>query len=159
MEIIIVYIIEDRLSVKGTVIVTHTRMVSAYDQMTATVILTKDCMQDGLSRSSVPHFHRIDLENNSFYWIIILKQHLIAFHPYVCWNIIGFELTDVISAQYALLVRIRYYVDLLTQLWFAPAEIPGYQEIRQGFMRAILEAMNQAINHHPEVMRQITESL
>jgi hypothetical protein len=38
-------------------------------------------------------------------------------------------LTDVISSQYALLVRIRYYVDLLTRLWFAPAEIQGYEEI------------------------------
>lgn len=74
-------------------------------------------------------------------------------------NIIGFELTDVISVQYALLVRIRYYVDLLTRLWFAPAGIPGYQEIRQGFNRAILEAMNQAINHHPEAMGRIGELL
>ncbi len=74
-------------------------------------------------------------------------------------DIIGFELTDAISAQYALLVRIRYHVDLLTRLWFAPAEIPGYQEIRQGFNRTIIETMNQAINHHPEIMRQIKEGL
>ena len=67
-------------------------------------------------------------------------------------DIIGFELTDVISAQYALLVRIRYYVDLLTRLWMAPAEIPGYEEIRRGFHRAIVEAMNKAINLHPEVV-------
>jgi uncharacterized membrane protein YccC len=70
-------------------------------------------------------------------------------------DIIGFELTDAISAQYALLVRIRYYVDLLTQLWFAPDEIQGYEEIRRGFHRAILEAMNQAINRHPNVIKQI----
>jgi hypothetical protein len=30
-------------------------------------------------------------------------------------DIIGFELADAISTQYALLVRIRYYVDWLTQ--------------------------------------------
>ena len=70
-------------------------------------------------------------------------------------DIIGFGLTDVISNQYALLVRIRYYVDLLTRLWFAPTEIQGYEEIRQGFRRAIVKTMNQAMNNHPEVLRMI----
>lgn len=74
-------------------------------------------------------------------------------------DIIGFGLTDAISAQYALLVRTRYYVDLLTRLWFAPAEIPGYEEIRQGFRRAIIKTMNQATNNHPEVMRLIGSML
>lgn len=74
-------------------------------------------------------------------------------------DIIGFELTDAISAQYALLVRIRYYVNLLTQLWFAPAEIQGYEEIRRGFHRAIIEAMSQAINRHPQVMKEIKKAL
>lgn len=74
-------------------------------------------------------------------------------------DIIGFELTDLISAHYALLVRIRYYVDLLTQLWLAPADIQGYEEIRRGFHRAILEAMNQAINRHPDVVKQIKKAL
>ena len=67
-------------------------------------------------------------------------------------DIIGFKLTDIISAQYALLVRIRYYVDLLTRLWMAPADIPGYEEIKRGFHRAIVEAMNKAINLQPEVL-------
>ncbi len=70
-------------------------------------------------------------------------------------DVIGFELTNALAGQYALLVRIRYHVDLLTRLWFAPAEIPGYEEIRQGFNRAIIETMNQAINYHPEIMRRI----
>lgn len=70
-------------------------------------------------------------------------------------TIIGFELTDVMSAQYALLVRIRYYVDLLTRLWFAPAEIQGYEEIRKGFRQMIVKTMNQAMNSHSEVMRLI----
>jgi hypothetical protein len=70
-------------------------------------------------------------------------------------EIIGFGLTDALSTQYALLVRIRYYVDLLTRLWFAPSEIQGYEDIRQGFRRAIIEAMNKAINNHPEVVRQM----
>lgn len=74
-------------------------------------------------------------------------------------DIIGFELTNVISNQYALLVRIRYYVDLLTRLWFAPAEIQGYEEIRQGFNQAIVEAMKQAINRHTGVVGQIGRAL
>jgi hypothetical protein len=74
-------------------------------------------------------------------------------------DVIGFALTDTISAQYALLVRIRYYVDLLTRLWFAPTEIQGYEEIQHGFNRAIVETMNKAINHHPEVMGQIGRTL
>lgn len=74
-------------------------------------------------------------------------------------DIIGFELTDSISAQYALLVRIRYYVGLLTQLWFAPAEIPGYEDIRRGFHRQIVETMNRAISRHTEVIRQIGQAV
>ena len=71
-------------------------------------------------------------------------------------DIIGFELTDVIASQYALFVRIRYYVDLLTRLWFAPNDIQGYEEMRNGFRRAILETMTQALEQH-KVRRQIGE--
>jgi hypothetical protein len=74
-------------------------------------------------------------------------------------DIIGFELTDVISAQYALLVRSRYYVNLLTQLWFAPSEIQGYEEIRQGFHRNIVETMTRAIDRHAGVMEKIVRAL
>jgi len=70
-------------------------------------------------------------------------------------DIIGFELMDVISAQYALLVRTRYYVGLLTQLWFAPSEIQGYEDIRKGFHQNILTTMSQATSNHPDVMRLI----
>jgi hypothetical protein len=73
-------------------------------------------------------------------------------------DVIGFELMDTISAQYALLVRIRYYVDLLTQLWLAPVEIQGYQEIRHGFHRAILETMSEVINRHPQVIKHIQQA-
>jgi hypothetical protein len=73
--------------------------------------------------------------------------------------IIGFELTDVISSQYALLVRIRYYVDLLTQLWFAPTEIDGYEAIRRGFNQAIVAAMHRAIGQHAQVLGRIEGAL
>ena len=69
--------------------------------------------------------------------------------------IIGDDLTDSISDQYALLVRIRYYVDLLTRLWFAPANITGYEEIRHGFNQQIVEAMNKAINRHEPLLTMI----
>lgn len=69
--------------------------------------------------------------------------------------IIGVELADTIAAHYALLVRIRYYVDLLTRLWFAPADIPGYDDIRGGFHRSILETMAQALGSYPRLQGTI----
>ncbi len=72
-------------------------------------------------------------------------------------DIIGFELTDVISAQYALFVRIRYYVDLLTRLWFAPQDVQGYEEMRRGFHKAIVDTLNQAVNRHSKVLEQMRE--
>jgi hypothetical protein len=73
-------------------------------------------------------------------------------------DIIGFELADTIEAQYGLLIRLRYYVNLLTQLWFAPTDIDGYEEIRQGFREAILDTMTQALNHFPRVIEAIDEA-
>lgn len=46
-------------------------------------------------------------------------------------NIIGFELTDSLAEQYSYFIRSRYYVDLLTRLWFAPDNIQGYEEKRK----------------------------
>ncbi len=74
-------------------------------------------------------------------------------------DVIGFEMADAISAQYALIVRIRYYVDLLTRLWFAPQTIQGYEDIRGGFNRAIVETMNQAITRYPQIAKQIKQTL
>lgn len=70
-------------------------------------------------------------------------------------DIIGGELADAIASQYALFVRIRYHVDLLTRLWFAPADIPGYDDIRQGFRQAILDAMNQALGQQAAMLDKI----
>ena len=49
------------------------------------------------------------------------------------------------------LVRIRYYLTLLTNLWCAPADVPGYEEKRHGFQTAIRDGMNQAIRGYPKV--------
>ncbi len=73
--------------------------------------------------------------------------------------IIGYELADDIALQYALLVRIRYYVDLLTRLWLAPKDIEGYEDIRRGFSRAIVDAMDKAIGHHPHALGKIGKAL
>jgi len=73
--------------------------------------------------------------------------------------VIGFELTDAISAQYALYTRIRYYVDLLTQLWFAPSDVAGYDQIRRGFNRAIVDAMSKAIGRQAALMGQIEQEI
>jgi len=73
--------------------------------------------------------------------------------------VIGFEMADTISAQYALYIRIRYYVDLLTQLWFAPSDVAGYDQIRRGFNQAIVAAMTRAIGQHAAVMSRIERDL
>jgi hypothetical protein len=72
-------------------------------------------------------------------------------------EVIGFELADAIAGQYALFVRIRYYVDLLTRLWFAPQTIQGYDDIRRGFHKAIIDAMNQAFSRHAKIVERIKE--
>lgn len=74
-------------------------------------------------------------------------------------DIIGFELADAISRQYGLLVRIRYYVDLLTRLWFAPSNIPGYEDKRNGFNQAIVDTMNKAIQSYPDVITRVQNSM
>ena len=74
-------------------------------------------------------------------------------------DIIGFELTDAISIQYSLFYKARYYVDLLTKLWFAPETIPGYAKKREGFNTAILESLRNAENRYREITAQIDESL
>ncbi|MBN1886870.1 MAG: hypothetical protein JW850_02735 [Thermoflexales bacterium] len=70
-------------------------------------------------------------------------------------DIIGGEMADAIASQYALFVRIRYHVDLLTRLWFAPADIPGYEEIRAGFRQAILDAMKDALGQQANMLERI----
>ena len=74
-------------------------------------------------------------------------------------DIIGVHLTDVIGEQYASLMRVRYYLDLLTSLWFAPPDIPGYEEKRKGFHIAIGKAMDEAITRHKRVSGQIQKGM
>jgi hypothetical protein len=48
-------------------------------------------------------------------------------------------------------------VDLLTRLWFAPNDIKGYEEMRAGFRKAIVETMTLALGQQTEVMHQMGE--
>lgn len=70
-------------------------------------------------------------------------------------EILGYELADHLAAQYGWLARIRYYVDLMTRLWFAPKGIAAYDEIQRGFRDAIVSAMDKAETGHQEVMQHI----
>jgi hypothetical protein len=71
-------------------------------------------------------------------------------------EILGYELADHLAVQYGWLARIRYYVDLMTRLWFAPQGIVAYEEIQKGFRQAIVAAMEKAETGHHEVMRHIS---
>ena len=73
-------------------------------------------------------------------------------------DIIGFELADTIENQYSILQNLGYYVDLMTQLWFAPDSIEGKKDMREGFRRHIINGLQEAINYHPHVIQKITDS-
>ena len=70
-------------------------------------------------------------------------------------EIIGYELADKIEDQYSILLRLRYYVDLMTKLWFAPDDIEGYANIQDGFRGHILRALREAIDNHPNAIDHI----
>ena len=73
-------------------------------------------------------------------------------------DILGIELADTIESQYRIFFRVRYYVDLMTQLWFAPVEIDGRAEIQEGFKNHIVTNLKQAGEHFVEVQLAIDEA-
>ena len=73
-------------------------------------------------------------------------------------DILGIELADTIENQYRIYFRVRYYVDLMTQLWFAPVEIDGRAEIQEGFKNHIVTNLQQAGEHFSEVQLAIDEA-
>lgn len=74
-------------------------------------------------------------------------------------DIIGFELADALSVQYGHMVKIRYYVDLTTRLWFAPPNIPGYEAKRKGFNENIIDTINLAVRNHHNILRLIQKEI
>jgi hypothetical protein len=73
-------------------------------------------------------------------------------------DILGIDLSDTIENQYRIFFRLRYYVDLMTQLWFAPTEIDGRAEIQEGFKNQIITNLKQAAEHFSEVQVAIDEA-
>jgi len=73
-------------------------------------------------------------------------------------DVLGIELADTIESQYRIFFRVRYYVDLMTQLWFAPVEIDGRVEIQEGFKNLIVTNLKQAGEHFAEVQLAIDEA-
>ena len=74
-------------------------------------------------------------------------------------EIIGSKLSDVIENQYSRLLSLRYYVDLLTTLWFSPKDIDGYQEIRREFRRKIITIIEDLMNSQDAIISDINDSL
>lgn len=73
-------------------------------------------------------------------------------------EIIGYELADIIENQYAILLRLVYYVDLMTRLWFAHDSIDGKSEMQDGFRNHIVNGLQEAIEYHPYVIKKISET-
>ena len=73
-------------------------------------------------------------------------------------DILGIDLADTIENQYRIFFRLRYYVNLMTQLWFAPTEIDGRAEIQEGFKNRIITNLKQAAEHFSEVQVAIDEA-
>lgn len=73
-------------------------------------------------------------------------------------DILGIDLADTIENQYRIFFRVRYYVDLMTQLWFAPVEIDGRAEIQEGFKNHIVTNLKQADEHFAETQSAIDDA-
>ncbi len=50
---------EDLLGVEGTVVITHTGMVAADDQVAAAVVLAEAGMEQRFARTGVAHLHGV----------------------------------------------------------------------------------------------------
>ena len=52
-------LVEDLLSIKRPIVIANARMVTPDDHVAASVVLAEGGMQQGLSRSGIPHLHGI----------------------------------------------------------------------------------------------------
>lgn len=73
-------------------------------------------------------------------------------------DVLGMELADLVENQYRIFFKIRYYVDLMTRLWFTTPEADGRGEIQQGFNHHIVSNLQAAMAHLPEIQRAIDEA-
>jgi len=104
----------------------------------------------------LPHFQTTTFGKSYFLytsvWDTVLSTDELA-------DIIGYSLADTIAEHYGLLGKLRYYGDLLVQVWLAPSNIEGYSTIRAGFRQIIVQTLTVAIDNHPRVMKQIEKKL
>lgn len=74
-------------------------------------------------------------------------------------DVIGPELADVLAHEYSVLFRLRYYVDLMTQLWLTPDTVEGYETIRQGFRENVLRDIARVAELHLESVQAMKDHL
>src|SRR5262245_49251811 len=71
---------EDVVCVVCAVIVANPRVVSAYDEMRAAVVLPHQRMEDRLARSRISHRCWKNAQQNAIARVVPLHQHLVAAH-------------------------------------------------------------------------------
>lgn len=118
-------------------------------------VLTQEMSENHETMRAVKSAYQNTAWGKSFYVSTIAWETALASDDLP--EILGYELADQLAEQYGLLVRIRYYVDLLTRLWLAPQDIAGYQEIQRGFRQAIVTAMEKAIYGHAALLQRIRQ--
>ena len=69
-------------------------------------------------------------------------------------DIMGFELADIIENQYSILQNLAYYVNLMTQLWFAPDSIEGKREMQGDSAKIFLTVYRKRLNIIPSLFRK-----
>ena len=73
-------------------------------------------------------------------------------------DVLGIELADKTENQYRIFLRLSYYMDLMTQLWFGPTEIDDRSEIQGGFRIHVISILQQAMKTYPVVQAAIVET-
>src|SRR3972149_7393737 len=81
-------LVKDIVGIKGPIIIADARMVSSHDEMGAPVVLSCNRKEYGLPWAGISHGCRKDSKHCPVFRIVILKQRLIAAHPYFSGYII-----------------------------------------------------------------------
>src|SRR3990167_600676 len=114
-------LVKDLLSIEGTVVLPHARMIAPYNEMAAAIVLTKHGVKQRLSRTRVTHLHRIAGLDTAIFNKIVLYQRVHRPYPHLGWNIPGFKLSHQLVDQYPVAYL---YGDLREVLMRAVHRIP-----------------------------------
>src|SRR5208282_869536 len=82
------------LCIKGTVIFAYTRMVSAYNHVAATVVLSEGCMEQSFARACVSHVERISGLYAGVLDKIVLGQGIDCLDSYVRRDVACLEFSE-----------------------------------------------------------------